>query len=77
MDDLLTGEQLVSVLEDLRTRLNNSGVERTVGLRRKLGPDCDYYSMSLARFLKKDYLELRNLIKSTIDLFDEVEKDVD
>ena len=73
--ELLPGEQLVSLLEELRKKLIRSGVERTAGLYDKMGPECEFYWKSLNVFLKRDYTELRNLVNQAKLLFDECEKE--
>ena len=71
------GEQLVEELERLRNKLNElssrldrSGVERTAGLGRTLGKDCGYYKKSLKRFIDQDYVDLKNLVQQTHKLFE-------
>lgn len=80
MDEAL-GDQLLDSLEKLRTtlpalvtRLNESGVERTVGLRDNMGKDCVYYKKSLRLFLTRDYKDLRDLVSSVEDLFKRIEQ---
>lgn len=67
------GEELVDVFNQLRLRLNQSGVERTVGLREAFDDDCAYYRKSLDKFLKQDYVDLRNLTKKITDLLKVIE----
>jgi hypothetical protein len=38
-----------------------------------MGRDCDFYRKSMNILLRKDYQELRDLVKSCNDLFDVVE----
>lgn len=80
MSEELSGDKLLDTLEELRkklgdlaTKLENSGVERTVALRDNLGHDCPFYVKSLKLFFKRDYLELRDLVQTCGKLFDEVE----
>jgi len=67
------GQELIKILEELRNRLNRSGVERTSGLLCNLGDDCSYYRKSLDIFLRKDYEELRNLISRAELKINEIE----
>jgi len=74
------GEQLVDTLDELRQmlillsdRLTKSGIERTNGLRVYMGTDCDYYRRSLDILLRKDYMDIKNLVQSCHDLFNLVE----
>jgi len=67
------GEELIDKLEQIRLRLDRSGVERTSGLGSNLGKDCDYYKKSLRIFLEKDYIDLRNLFSQANELFNIVE----
>ena len=80
MQPTTSGEDLIDKLETLRNKLNalrerleNSGVERTVGIRNALGNDCRFFRKSVSLFLERDYLELKTLIKDASDLFDVVE----
>jgi len=61
------GQDLIIRLEELRNKLNRSGVERTAGLMRVLssepgGSDCSYYRKSLDIFLRKDYDQIHSLL---------------
>jgi len=74
------GEQLVDTLDELKKmlngledRLDKSGVTRTNGLRLAMGRDCEFYKRSLDLFLRRDYVALRDLVKSCNDLFSLVE----
>ena len=74
------GDELINTLDDLRLslnnlkdRLNSSGVERTKGLRDAMGEDCSFYRRSLDIFLQKDYLEIRNLIAKVNTLYEQIE----
>ena len=67
------GEKLVIVLDQLRQRLNNSGVERTIGLASHMSKDCGYYKKSLGKFLKQDYQDIRGLIDRASSLIQTVE----
>lgn len=69
----MPGEVLLEELNKLRDRLIHSGVERTVGLRDHMGSDCIHYRKSMDLFLKKDYIELRDLINNINKLFKEIE----
>lgn len=60
---------LIDVLEDLRVRLNKSGVERTTGLKKEMGDDCQYYRKSKDIFLQRDYDDLKQLTLSLVDQF--------
>lgn len=57
------------LLNQLRDRINASGVERTVGLKKALGAGCDYYKKSLRLLLAEDYDSLRDLVKTVDNLF--------
>ena len=77
---MTTGEQLIKELDDLRRhlltlsdRLNNSGIERTQGLKDNMGLDCPYFKRSLNIFMKKDYEELRDMVQSINNLFNLIE----
>lgn len=76
-NDPLPGELLLQKLEELRLRLKKSGVERTHGLRSAMGDDCPYYWKSLNVFLRRDYRELRDIIKEAHELFLTCEEDPD
>lgn len=65
-------KELTNLLEQLRNRLNISGVERTVGLRDNMGNDCTFYSKSLDLFLRKDYIDLKGLVEALHTLFREI-----
>jgi len=67
------GEELIDKLEQIRLRLDRSGVERTAGLGNAMGKDCGYYKKSMGKFLDQDYIDLRNLIDQANKLFDVVE----
>jgi hypothetical protein len=68
------GEDLVRILEVLRTRLNTSGVERTAGLRSAMGDDCTFYRKSLNILLNKDYEDLFGLVKEALREFEKIER---
>jgi len=74
-DEELPGEQLVSALENLRAKLIKSGVERTFGLRKAMGIECEYYWKSLNVFLKRDYKELKSLVDTAKHWFDRCEEE--
>ena len=69
------GEEFVDVLEKLRKRLNESGTERTVGLRDTMGADCSYYRKSLFMFLEKDFRELADLVDEAGVLLSSLQED--
>lgn len=73
MKNITPGEQLIEKLEEIRLRLDKSGVERTNGLSTAMGRDCDYFKKSLKIFIDKDYIDLRNLFKQANDLFNVIE----
>ena len=75
--DALPGELLIEELDHLRRRLATSGVDRTLGLKKAMGRDCEYYMKSLNGFLVKDYRQLRDLVYNLNKLFMEVEKELD
>lgn len=62
------GEELIKLLETLRLRINDSGVERTNGLLQALGDDCSYYRKSLDMFLDRDHDELKSLLTQALSL---------
>lgn len=71
-----TGETLIKELDELRIRLgqlsdrlDNSGVQRTEGLRDVMGSDCPYFKKSMNIFMKKDYEDVKNMIESLYTLF--------
>ena len=67
------GEKLVDVLDQLRKRLNESGVERTAGLGSHMGKNCGYYKKSLRKFVDQDYQDLKNLLERAQSLVKVVE----
>jgi hypothetical protein len=74
------GDELIDLLDDLRVNLNqlvqkcnDSGIERTKGLRDVMGEDCVYYKKSLALFIQKDYDELKNLVEACNKKFNQIE----
>jgi hypothetical protein len=56
------GQELIKLLEELRLRLDNSGVARTNGLLCELGEDCQFYRKSLDIFLNKDFDDILLLL---------------
>ena len=52
----------LAALETLRRRLNNSGIERTVGLGKALGTDCPNYNKSKRLFHERDLPDILRLI---------------
>lgn len=68
------GERLIRTLEDLRLRLNISGVERTQGLRDAMGSDCTYYRKSLDFFLVRDVDDLQSLLTAAVKEMNDVSK---
>lgn len=58
-----TDKLLIESLEELRYRLEHSGVERTFGLLDAMGPECPYYRKSLSLFKKKDYADILELLR--------------
>lgn len=66
----IPAKNLIETLEQLRKRLNTSGVERTKGLMDAMGDDCTYYRKSLDIFLKRDYDELSDLIDKTKNILE-------
>jgi hypothetical protein len=79
-ETLTTGEKLIHELDALRIalaklsdRLNNSGIERTEGLRETQGSDCPYFKKSLDIFVRKDYIQIRDMVESVHNLFRTVE----
>ena len=77
MEDSLFCEQLIQVLEQLRLKLNRSGVERTAGLRAAMGDNCEYYWKSMNVFLKRDYLPIRTLLEQAIAACSKCDQDGD
>ena len=74
------GQDLIIRLEELRNKLNRSGVERTAGLMRVLsdkpgGNDCSYYRKSLDIFLKKDYDQIHFLLVELKKVMDKLGKE--
>ena len=62
-DELISDlNNLRKLLNDLHVTLNQSGVERTHGLKNALGSECAYYQKSLRLFFAQDYDKLRDLI---------------
>jgi hypothetical protein len=70
MEQQYPGQELIQILENLRNRLNRSGVERTAGLLRELGDDCSYYRKSLDIFLRKDYDEIHRILVKCKEVMD-------
>jgi hypothetical protein len=65
---------LIDYLENLRTNLNKSGVERTTGLKLSMGPTCAYYRKSKDIFLLQgDYDRIKAILLSTIRQIELVE----
>jgi hypothetical protein len=64
---------LRKTLNTLRERLEDSGVERTAGLRDAMGNDCRFFKKSVNIFLEKDYVDLKTLIQNTSNLFNIIE----
>jgi hypothetical protein len=62
------GEKLIEALEELRNRLNGSGVERTSGLLKAMDSNCEFYRKSLDIFIRKDYEDLKNKILRACEL---------
>jgi len=75
------GQQLITLLEEIRLslkpsgpiplqalkyRLENSGLERTYGLMKIAGDDCSYYRKSLDIFLKRDYNEVYKILAAVV-----------
>ena len=60
------GEKLIEILEALRLRLENSGVERTYGLKEALGGDCSFYRKSLDLFLERDFDDIKELLEAAL-----------
>jgi hypothetical protein len=69
MTNLTPGEELLTLLDQLRKRLSNSGVERTQGLRDTMGKDCPYYKKSMQIFLERDYVDIKNLIQKIDSIY--------
>jgi len=70
---LIKLNQLQKELNTLHNRLNKSGTARTAGLLDSMGHDCEFYQKSLDIFLRKDYIDLRNLVVSIHNLFNIIE----
>ncbi len=64
---------LFDSLEDLRKRMQSSGLERTAGLKDAMGDDCAYYRKSRNILLEKDYEDLKNLFLETLGYFRGIE----
>jgi hypothetical protein len=56
-------------LMNLESRLSQSGVERTKGLRDAMGEECRFYRRSMNLFLEKDYEDLKTKIENAHKLF--------
>ena len=70
IDDL---EQLRKALLSFSDRLQQSGVERTTGLKAELGNDCPFYRKSKDIFLNRDYDQVRALFLKCLDQYRLVE----
>ena len=57
----IENDEEVSILA-LKYRLENSGIERTLGLLNNLGNDCSYYRKSLDIFLRRDYNDIYRIM---------------
>ena len=76
MDALLRDLNVLrKLLNDLHMTLNDSGVERTNGLKNSLGSECAYYKKSLQIFLAQDYEKLRDLVSQCHQEFELAEKE--
>ena len=67
--------KLRKLLNDLHVTINDSGVERTNGLKNALGAECQYYKKSLQLFLNQDYEKLRDLVNQVHAHFEVAEKE--
>jgi hypothetical protein len=56
-------------LMNLESRLSQSGVERTKGLRDAMGEECRFYRRSMNLFLERDYEDLKTKIENAHKLF--------
>lgn len=59
-------DPVLLALEDLRKRLEKSGVERSYGLCQAMGPQCPYYIKSRALFYQRDFAELIPLLEQAL-----------
>lgn len=74
-EESLRGEQLLDTLEYLRKALNNSGVERTVGLKESMGSNCPFYWKSMALFVQRDYDIVKRLVLEAAKLLGQTEEE--
>jgi hypothetical protein len=61
-------------LQALKYRLENSGLERTVGLLENLGDDCSFYRKSLDIFLRRDFSDIHKIINAIDSSFPDILK---
>tara|TARA_B100001765_G_C19296658_1_gene246853 strand:+ start:178 stop:426 length:249 start_codon:yes stop_codon:yes gene_type:complete len=65
---------ILSSFSALQKRIQNSGFDRTAGLRHTMGDDCSYYQKSLRLFFKNDLVDLRYLLVKLIEEIDALER---
>jgi len=67
----LMANNLLESLEKLRNRLNNSGLQRTEGVRTAmdLGKDCYLYKKSLDIFLRDDFDPIKKLFLEVLEQY--------
>ena len=66
-------QEAVEMLEKLRLRIINSGVERTFALLKGMGDDCQYYRKSLDILLQRDWEDLKKLICKTSEYMEKID----
>ena len=60
-------EEMIPILEELRSALIDSGLQRTYHFLDTRGSDCGYYRKSLDLFTKEDYDKLKLLIEKSYE----------
>jgi hypothetical protein len=55
-------DNTIVLINELRIRLTNSGVERTAGLGKAMSTECDFYQKSKRLFIERDLLEIKQMI---------------
>ena len=64
---MIVGEKMILALEELRLAMNETGIERTAGLRTAMGENCSYYRKSLDIFLDEEFELILPLLRAALD----------
>ena len=60
-------DKFLNALNELRVRLNNSGVERAVGVGKAMGKKCDYYTKAVRSVRNRDLSDINRLLKEVME----------